>query len=122
MKTKTFNEEVWKLIAEVPKGKVTTYKEIAHKLGTKAYRAVGNGCNKNPNGAWNLEDGALRRKHSFVPCHRVVSSSGKIGGYAHGIKKKIEILRKEGVVVEKGKIKDFEKKTQKFKSNILIFK
>lgn len=107
MKQKTFNQKVWELIAKVPKGKVTTYKEIARKLRTRAYRAVGNACNKNPNGAFEWKSGFLHSKRSFIPCHRVVSSSGRIGGYAHGIKKKIEILKKEGVVVEKGKIKNF---------------
>jgi len=62
-----------------------------------ASRAVGNACNANPN--------APR-----VPCHRVVSSSGEIGGYAHGQMRKISLLAKEGVKVRNGKIADFEKK------------
>ncbi len=44
----TFNERVWALCARVPRGKVATYGEIAHKLGTRAYRAVGNALHKNP--------------------------------------------------------------------------
>ncbi len=97
-----FNEKVWKLLAKIPKGKVTTYKQIASAAGNEwASRAVGNACKANP--------------HSpKVPCHRVVSSEGRIGGYAHGVKKKIELLRKEKVEVNKGKIIDFEKKLFKF--------
>ena len=97
MKPKSFNQKVWRLIAKIPKGKVTTYKEIARKLKTKAYRAVGNACNKNPYAP-------------EVACHRVVSSNGSIGGYAHGIKKKIEILKKEKVFVKNNRIVDFKNK------------
>src|SRR3990167_5975806 len=114
IKQTTFNEKVWILIAKIPESKVTTYKEIAHKLRTKAYRAVGNACNKNPNSAWALEGRVLRRKHGFIPCNRVVSSSGNIKGYAHGVKKKIEILRRENVFVKNDKIVDFEKKLHRF--------
>ncbi|MEK6957506.1 MAG: MGMT family protein [archaeon] len=96
-----FDEKVWKALKRIPGGKVTTYKELAKAIGNNnASRAVGNACNKNP--------------HSpRVPCHRVVSSFGKIGGYAHGVKKKISLLKKEGVEVRNGKIIDFEKKVFK---------
>ena len=86
-----FNEKVWDLCRKIPKGKVSTYKEIARKLNCRAYRAVGNALNKNP--------------HSpKVPCHRVIRSDGSVGGFAHGTRKKAEMLRKEGVGVKKGKI------------------
>ncbi len=92
----TFNEKVWQLCKKVPKGKVTTYKEIAAAMKTKAYRAVGNALNKNP--------------HSpVVPCHRVVGSNGNLVGFARGLKKKAELLRQEGIKIKKGKIADFEK-------------
>ncbi len=96
-----FDEKVWKALKRIPKGKVTTYKELAKAVGSRnASREVGNACNKNP--------------HSpRVPCHRVVSSSGKIGGYSHGVKKKIALLKIEGVEVKRGKIIDFEKKVFK---------
>jgi O6-methylguanine-DNA--protein-cysteine methyltransferase len=48
VKGMSFNQRVWALTARVPRGRVTTYGEIAHKLGTKAYRAVGNAMNRNP--------------------------------------------------------------------------
>jgi|TARA_Y100000031_G_C8203313_1_gene377355 methylated-DNA-[protein]-cysteine S-methyltransferase len=88
---KTFNERCYDLLRKVPKGKVTTYKEIAEALGTKAYRVVGNAMNKNPY--------ALK-----VACHRVVGSNGELVGFAHGLKKKAEMLRKEGIQIIKGKI------------------
>ena len=54
-----FNEKVWQLTKKIPKGKVTTYKLIAQKLKTKAYRAVGQALKRNPHAP-------------KVPCHRVV--------------------------------------------------
>ena len=75
------------MLMEVPKGKVTTYRELAHALGTKAYRAVGQALNRNP--------------HLIkVPCHRVIKSNGEVGGYALGIDRKKELLKMEGVQVE----------------------
>ncbi len=98
----TFNEKCWNILRKVPKGKVTTYGEIARSLNSKAYRAVGNAMNKNPFAP-------------EVPCHRVVSSNGTIGGFAHGTKRKIEMLKEEGVIVKNNKIVDFEKILYKFK-------
>ena len=87
-----FSEKVYSLCRKIPKGKVTTYKMIAHKLRTKAYRAVGSALRKN--------------KDRGVPCHRVVCSDGSIGGYKgkKNSKEKIRLLRKEGVEIKKGKI------------------
>lgn len=82
----TFNERVWALCSRVPRGKVTTYGHIAHKLGTRAYRAVGNALHKNPYAP-------------IVPCHRVVGSTGKLTGYASGLHKKRQLLEDEGVTV-----------------------
>ncbi len=86
-----FADKVYELTEKVPKGKVTTYKIIAEKLGTKAYRAVGNALNKNP-------------YSPKVPCHRVIKSNGEIGGFAQGTKKKTNMLRKEGIEVTNNKI------------------
>ena len=88
-------------MATIPRGKVTTYRLIAKKLKTNAYRAVGNACRNNPY--------APR-----VPCHRVVKSDGTIGGFAgktsgKAVQKKVELLRREGVQVKDGKIVNFEK-------------
>jgi len=90
-----FNERCYALLRKVPKGKVTTYKSIANALGTSAYRAVGNAMNKNSNAP-------------IVPCHRVVNSDGKLGGYALGLNKKKQILKSEGVTIENDRI-DLEK-------------
>jgi len=90
-----FSERVWNLTARIPKGKVTTYKLIAEKLGTRAYRAVGSALNRNPYAP-------------KVPCHRVVNSDGKIGGFAHSWKKKMQLLKSEGIEFDGMKIKDFK--------------
>ena len=98
---KLFTERCYSLLKKVPKGKLTTYKAIASALGTRAYRAVGNALHKNPYAP-------------LVPCHRVVKSSGEIGGFALGIKKKIEMLQKEGIKIRENKIVDFDIKFHKF--------
>ena len=87
-----FEKKVGKLLAKIPCGKVTTYSEIARALGKpKAARAVGNACNKNPNAP-------------KVPCHRVVRSNGSLGGYAHGSKRKAELLKREGIKIAGNRI------------------
>ena len=101
MPEKSFSEKCYDLLRKVPRGKVTTYKIIAKKLGTKAYRAVGNAMNKNP-------------YSPNVPCHRVVNSDGKIGGFALGVKNKIKILKKEGIKIKNNKIENFERVVYKF--------
>ena len=87
----SFNERCYEVLKKVPKGKVVTYKQIAKKLRSKGYRAVGNAMNKNPHAP-------------KVPCHRVVCSDGKVRGFATGPKKKIAMLKKEGVNVLNNKI------------------
>ena len=82
-------------------GKITTYKELAHAINSKAYRAVGTAMNKNPFAP-------------EIPCHRVVNSNGKVGKFASGTENKIKILKKEGIQINKGKIEDFENKLYKF--------
>ncbi len=91
-----FAADCYDLLKKIPKGRVTTYKIIAKKLGKKSYRAVGQAVGANPNAP-------------AVPCHRVVKTDGGIGGYAFGVEKKIAILEKEGVEVADGKIVNFEK-------------
>ncbi len=91
------NQKVYDLLSKIPKGKVTTYGEIARKLKTKAYRGVGQIVGANPNAP-------------KVPCHRVVRSDGGISGYAFGVDKKIALLKSEGIAVKNGKIVDFADK------------
>lgn len=80
----SFKNRVCRVVKRIPKGEVSTYKKVAESIGfPKAWRAVGNVLNKNRN--------------PEVPCHRVVRSDGKIGGYKNGTKKKIFLLKKENV-------------------------
>jgi len=86
-----FNQKCYNLLKYVPKGKVTTYKALANKLNSKAYRAVGNAMNKNPDSP-------------NTPCHRVINSDGNLGGFAFGIKEKIKLLKSEGIEIKNNKI------------------
>lgn len=106
---KTFNEKIWELTKKVPKGKVTTYRILAEKLGTRAYRAVGAAMNKNPCGLL-----SCGYSGEMVPCHRVVASDGHLHGFAHGLKKKKELLEKEGIKVKDDRVVDFEKVISRF--------
>jgi len=105
---KKFYEEVYDVCRKVPRGKVTTYKALAEKLHSKAYRAVGTAMNKNPYGILSCKG------KNMIPCHRVVGSSGNLVGFAHGLRKKAELLMKEGVEVKNNKIVKFNKVLFKF--------
>jgi methylated-DNA-[protein]-cysteine S-methyltransferase len=87
----SFDERVWNACRLVLKGRVTTYKQIAKKLGTRGYRAVGGALNRNPYAP-------------IVPCHRVVGSDGSLTGFAGGISSKRQLLVDEGVQIRKGKV------------------
>lgn len=100
---KPFNQKIYELAKKIPRGKVTTYKILAEVAGTKAYRAVGNAMNKNPYGILNCKG------RDMVPCHRVVDSKGYLHGFAHGLKKKAELLGKEGIEVKDNRIVEFDK-------------
>jgi len=99
----TFQKEVLDLVKKIPKGRITTYKEIARALKRKgqSYRAVGRALHDN-------------RYPIIIPCHRVVKSDGSLGGYSRGVKKKISLLKKEGIKINKGKIIGFKDKFYKF--------
>jgi methylated-DNA-[protein]-cysteine S-methyltransferase len=89
--------KVYKKLLKVPKGKVTTYSELAKAVGLKnGQRAIGRIMNKNPFPV-------------IVPCHRVILSNGKIGGYAWGENVKTNMLSKEGIKIKNGKILDSDK-------------
>lgn len=75
-----FAKKVYKVVLTIPLGEVRTYKWVARRIGKpRAYRAVGQILKKNP---WPL----------IIPCHRVVASGGKLGGYAGGRKMKKKLL------------------------------
>lgn len=98
----SLDKKTYKKLLEVPKGKITTYGELAKVIGLQnGQRVIGNIMNKNP-------------YPSIIPCHRVVKSDGKVGGYAYGQKVKINMLLKEGLEIENGKIVDFKKKVYRF--------
>ena len=81
-----FQLKVWKYLLNIPRGRVKTYKEVAIGIKRpKSARAVANACGKNPYAP-------------KVPCHRVIRSDGKLGGYSGkgGIKMKKTLLKKEG--------------------------
>jgi len=91
-------EETYRLLRQVPRGRVTTYGALAEALGAKeAARLVGEYMATNPYAP-------------EVPCHRVVRSDGKVGKYTspRGTAQKVELLAGEGVEVRDGKIADFE--------------
>lgn len=81
-----YSEKIYKIVSKIPKGKVSTYKQIAKITAIKNPRIVGFYLHKN-----------LDPK--TIPCHRVIRNDGTLAkGYAFGgIKKQKEILEKEGV-------------------------
>jgi methylated-DNA-[protein]-cysteine S-methyltransferase len=91
----SFQQACYDLLMQVPAGQVTTYADIAHALGSKAYRAVGTAMNKNPNPV-------------VVPCHRVVNTDGRIGNYAFGGERKQRLLEQEGILFHEGRVLNFE--------------
>jgi methylated-DNA-[protein]-cysteine S-methyltransferase len=95
-------QHVYKKLMDVPKGYVTTYAALAKAVGLKnGQRIIGKIMNKNPYPV-------------LVPCHRVVMSTGKIGGYAYGEHIKSKMLSDEGIEIIDGKIESFDKKLFRF--------
>ncbi len=96
--------EVLRMLTKIPKGKVTTYGTLA-KAAKTSPRAVGQIMRRN-------------ERPEMYPCYKVVSSSGKIHGYSGCMSgkihnKKISLLKKDGIIIEKGKI-DLQKYGHKF--------
>ena len=86
LKGTNFQLKVWRCLSKIPQGTVKTYKEVAKIIKRpNAARAVANACSKNPYAP-------------KIPCHRVIRSDGKLGGYSGigGIKMKKKMLKKEG--------------------------
>lgn len=76
LKGTDFQLKVWESLLTIPMGKLSTYGTLAEKIGnSKASRAVGTAIGSNP-------------VAFLIPCHRVIQSSGKIGGYMWGIDRK----------------------------------
>ena len=84
-----FQVKVWKYLLTIPKGQTRTYLEVAKALKMpNAVRAVANAVGKNPYAP-------------KVPCHRVIRSDGRLGGYSGkgGIKTKKKLLKLEGIII-----------------------
>jgi len=84
-----FRQAVWKILCEIPYGKVITYGDIAKKIAVKMGRgsmssqAVGGAVGHNPISI-------------IIPCHRVVGSNGSLTGFSGGIQMKVKLLELEG--------------------------
>ncbi len=92
----SFQEQVYALCKQIPKGKVSTYKGLAHALHINSSQAIGQALKCNPYAP-------------KVPCHRVIKSNGTIGGFmgqtaGPEIQQKIKLLKQEGIKIENGKI------------------
>ena len=73
-----FQKRVWKELLDIRYGETLSYGEIGYRIGTKAYRAIGNACGKNP-------------IPILIPCHRVVGKDN-IGGFSLGLDLKRKLL------------------------------
>lgn len=90
------NSDVYDLLLKIPAGKVSTYGDLARALGNpSASRSIGRILGENPNPI-------------KVPCHRVVMSNGRVGGYAYGTAKKRQLLEKEGLSFTNGIVQNFK--------------
>lgn len=79
----SFQQKVLRAVSAIPYGEVRSYRFIAKQVGRpRAYRAVGRALANNP-------------FPLIIPCHRVIRSDGKLGGYQGGLKMKKALLRKE---------------------------
>lgn len=97
-----YENEIFRLLRKIPKGKVTTYSEIAKALGNpKLARHVGNVLNRNG-------------RPDEIPCFKVVESNGRAGGYSLGAREKTRRLQLEGIKIENGKVKNLQKQMHRF--------
>jgi len=107
-----YQQAILRILAEVPKGKVTTYGDLAKELSRRdpkwspnASRAVGTTMKNNLCGPQ-------------IPCHRVIKSDGSVGNFRGGaegaVEEKIGMLREEGVTVQDGRI-DLKKHRHEFR-------
>ena len=79
-----FQKKVWKVLTTIPFGETLSYKQVAEKIGNpKAVRAVGSAIGKNP-------------LSIVTACHRVVSTTGTLAGFAGGLDCKVKLLELEG--------------------------
>ena len=89
LKGTKFQLKVWVYLKKIPRGSVRTYIQVAKSIGKpNAVRAVANAIGKNP-------------YPPQIPCHRVIRSDGKLGGYSGngGIKEKRRLLKSEKILI-----------------------
>jgi methylated-DNA-[protein]-cysteine S-methyltransferase len=90
IKATAFQQRVWRELEAIPHGHMKTYGDIARQLGKpQAMRAVGGACGRNP-------------VPLFVPCHRVLAASQKLGGFSAGLDVKRRLLQIEGIAYREG--------------------
>lgn len=78
-----FSHKVYQIVKAIPRGEVKNYRQVAEAAGQpRAYRAVGRILSRNYD--------------PTIPCHRVIRSDGRTGGYNRGIEAKRQLLQKEG--------------------------
>ncbi len=78
-----FQKKVLEVVKTIPYGETKSYKWVAERMGNpRAARAIGQALKRNP-------------YPEIIPCHRVIRSDGKVGGYSKGIQKKRKLLKKE---------------------------
>jgi len=91
------DNDVYELLLRIPAGTVSTYGDIAKALGNPlASREIGKILGRNPNPIG-------------IPCHRIVMSNGKVGGYIYGRNRKKELLENEGISFTNDSVNDFER-------------
>ncbi|MFV0416587.1 MAG: MGMT family protein [Chthoniobacterales bacterium] len=83
-----FQRRVYAMTSQIPRGKVTTYRDLGKAIGCRSPRAVGQALKRNP----------FAPK---VPCHRVIAANGSLGGF-HGEKEGVQIARKRRMLTEEG--------------------
>lgn len=84
--TEPFGVGVYRVVSRIPRGQTLTYREVVRQAGRpRAYRSVGSILSKNTD-------------PKRIPCHRVVRSDGKLGGYRWGMARKRAFLKKEGAI------------------------
>lgn len=99
----TFQERVWRAALSIPQGKVTTYGELAkaggaHPLAARSITAM---LSKYPN-------------QSLIPYHRIVYAGGRVWLPSHGAEERLALYRKEGIIIEKGRVHHFRDKLHTF--------
>jgi methylated-DNA-[protein]-cysteine S-methyltransferase len=83
-----FEQTIYDAVREVPHGMVTTYKDLAERVGCRSYRAVGQALARNPDGP-------------EVPCHRVIRSDLSVGGF-FGDERDVVVRHKQGLLEAEG--------------------